>query len=193
MPRVSAAEKERSHARILKEASQAFRRNGLDGTSVSDVMRAAGLTHGGFYRHFGSKAELLAAALKDAIKDAMSDLERATTPEAQRKALSRYVDLYLSREHVRSAEDGCPLLAVATEAGRSDAAVREAADLGSQYVISLLSRALENTTNNPEAKARALLSLLVGTVTFARVADEIDDVDDWLDAAKTTAHQMLEG
>lgn len=193
MPRVSADEKDRSHTRIIKEASKAFRSNGLAGTRVADVMKAAGLTHGGFYRHFSSRAELLASALEDAIKDAMSDLERATTPEAQRDALLCYVDLYLSPEHVRSVQEGCPLAAAATEAGRDDATVRQAASAGSQYVVLLLSRALANTSENPEAKARALLSLLVGTVTFARIADGVHDVDDWLNAAKLTAQQILEG
>ncbi|MEL6959640.1 MAG: TetR/AcrR family transcriptional regulator [Pseudomonadota bacterium] len=190
---MSDVEKKRSHARIIKEASKAFRSNGLSGTSVADVMRAAGLTHGGFYRHFSSKADLLASALEDAIKDAMSDLERATTPEEQRKALLRYVDLYLSPEHVRSVQEGCPLAAAATEAGRGDVTVRQAASVGSQYVVMLLSRAFANKTENSEAKARALLSLLVGTVTFARLADGVHDVDDWLNAAKVTAHQILEG
>ncbi|MFY0597364.1 MAG: TetR/AcrR family transcriptional regulator [Cognatishimia sp.] len=193
MPRVSADEKERSHARIIKEASKAFRSNGLAGTRVADVMKAAGLTHGGFYRHFSSRAELLASALEDAIKDAMSDLEHATTPEAQRDALLRYVDLYLSPEHVQNVQEGCPLAAAATEAGRGDATVRQAASAGSQYVVLLLSRALANTTENPEAKAHALLSLLIGTVTFARIANGVHDVDDWLNAAKLTAHQILKG
>lgn len=191
MARVSAAEKERSHARIVAEASQLLRAKGLEGASVSDVMTAAGLTHGGFYRHFKSKDDLAVAALEAAINDAMSDIEKAPTAQARAEALRRYVDLYLSPEHLRDRRNGCPLAALAVDAGRSEGAVKEAADRGVRHVVSLLSAAFADTTNNREDKAQALLSLLLGTITLARLATSADAAEQRLKAARVSASEML--
>ena len=77
MPRMSEAEKRKSHRRILDAASRLMREKGIGSTSVSDVMKAARLTHGGFYRHFSSKDELVAAAFQHAVDDVVKGIEAA--------------------------------------------------------------------------------------------------------------------
>ncbi|MEL6618022.1 MAG: helix-turn-helix domain-containing protein, partial [Pseudomonadota bacterium] len=79
MPKMSADEKRQSHERILKAASRLFRERGIEATSVADVMKAAGLTHGGFYRHFSSKDALVAAAFGHAVDEVLSAVEAAPT------------------------------------------------------------------------------------------------------------------
>lgn len=191
MPRVSADEKERSHMRIVQEASLLLRAQGIENTSVTDVMSAAGLTHGGFYRHFKSKDDLVAAALRFAIRDAMSDLEAATTSYARTEALWQYVDLYLSLDHVHSTRSGCPLAAMSVDAVRGAGAVREAADQEMQYVLSLLSRTIGDSTEAEDQKARALLALLVGTVSLARVSRSDEDAEELLRAARKSLALLL--
>ena len=115
MPRMSEAEKRKSHDRILDAASRLFRERGIEATSVSDVMKAAGLTHGGFYRHFGSKEELVGAAFRAAVEEVQSEL---------RAARQRYLALYLSTEHLCDRAHGCPLAALGAEVARLDGDVR---------------------------------------------------------------------
>lgn len=184
MPRVSADEKERSHARIVKEASLLLRARGLENTSVSDVMKAAGLTHGGFYRHFKSKDDLVSTALRFAVRDAMSELEAASSSSERTEALWNYIDLYLSLEHVRSPSTGCPLATLSVDVGRGKAAPRKAADQEMKYVTSLLSRVIGGATEGDHEKAQALLALLVGTVSLARVSPSDEDAEAFLLAAR---------
>ena len=80
MPRMSEAEKQRSHSRIVDAAARLFRKRGIEATSVADVMKAAGMTHGGFYRHFASKADLVAAAFQHAVDDVVAKVEQADSP-----------------------------------------------------------------------------------------------------------------
>lgn len=189
MPRVSAEEKTRSHARIVQEASKLLRSKGFEDTSVSDVMRAAGLTHGGFYRHFESKDALMAAALDHAIRNAVSVLASAETPQERAKALQDYIALYLSHEHVQDVANGCPLAALAADAGRGAETVKQTAADGMQHVIEVLAKAMGGPDHLDRAKA--LLALLVGTVTLARITQDPYQVQTTLNAAKTTATALI--
>jgi TetR/AcrR family transcriptional repressor of nem operon len=191
MPRVSADEKERSHSRIVQEASLLLRAQGLDNTSVSDVMKAAGLTHGGFYRHFKSKGDLVTTALSFAVKDTMSGLDASFTIAEGEAALRTYINLYLSMNHVRNPDTGCPLAALSVDAGRDDGAVRQVADQERQYVLGLLSRAMGQETEQVHDKAHALMALLVGAVTLARVALSNEDAEAVLLAARNSAAQLI--
>lgn len=191
MPRVSADEKERSHGRIVQQASMLLRAQGLENTSVSDVMNAAGLTHGGFYRHFKSKDDLVASALSFAVKDAMSELEASSTPAERASALRTYINLYLSLDHVRNPGTGCPLAALSVDAGRYAGAVRKVADQERQYVLRVLSQAIGDETEPDQDKALALLALLVGAVSLARVALSDEDAEAVLLAARRSAALLV--
>lgn len=166
MPRMSREEKARTHARIVEVAARMFRENGIAATAVADVMKAAGLTHGGFYRHFASKDDLVAAAISHAVSTSLADLEKAEGHEAKTSAVLSYIDRYLSDEHVRNPRDGCPLAALGPEAPRSSTRISNALDEGSVEAVRVLTAAM----NGRRETASALMATLLGTVVMARMA-----------------------
>ena len=94
--------KELTHERIVNTASTIIRRSGYDGTGVADIMKEAGLTHGGFYAHFDSRNQLLAEAVDRAAADTLARMQRVTGRAAAADALGVFVDAYLSDGHVAS-------------------------------------------------------------------------------------------
>jgi TetR/AcrR family transcriptional regulator, transcriptional repressor for nem operon len=112
------------HQKIVKDASRRVRAEGLDGAAVAAIMRDTGLTHGGFYKHFGSKDELLLESLREAFRDIadnLADAAEQSRPEAAWKAI---VKTYLSLEYCDHVERGCPLTALAPEMARADPGMR---------------------------------------------------------------------
>lgn len=112
------------HQRIVRDASRRVRAEGLDGAAVAAIMRDTGLTHGGFYKHFGSKDELLLESLREAFRDIADNLAGAaeqSRPEAAWKAI---VKTYLSLEYCDHVERGCPLTALAPEIARAGVGMR---------------------------------------------------------------------
>src|SRR5277367_6675075 len=113
--RKSREEAAQTRKRIVTAASSEFRKNGIVATGLNDLMKAAGLTHGGFYKHFESKDQLVAEACALAV-DAL--IERLTA--AGRSAAA----MYLSMEHKDNPAEGCPISAIGSELGRSDEKTR---------------------------------------------------------------------
>lgn len=120
-------QKHKTHEKIVKDASRRLRAEGLTGAAVSAVMRDAGLTHGGFYKHFRSKDELVIESLRKAFRELANSLARAaqkgrpgTTRKARATAWKEIVKTYLSAEHCDHPEWGCPLAALAPELARAD-------------------------------------------------------------------------
>lgn len=185
MPRMSEAEKQRSHKKILDAASRMLRAGGTEATSVSDVMQAAGLTHGGFYRHFKSKDELVAAAFRTAVDDVLGDMEKASSDAEQASARRDYVETYLSKAHVDNRAQGCPLAALANDIGRGDEEARREGLSAVERVSGLLNVA------GDDAGGTALLALMVGTVTLARLAETDKAAERILEAGRFGA-ELLE-
>lgn len=100
--RVFPKRKKKSRKRILDAAARLIRENGVEATSVADVMTAAGMTHGGFYRHFANKDELVRAAFQEAVDRSVGAMDVPETEGAREEARKRYVATYLSQEHVES-------------------------------------------------------------------------------------------
>ena len=174
--RVSAQVMRENHDRVVREASRLFRERGVQGTSVADAMQAAGLTHGGFYRHFGSKDELVAAALAaafDSFALALEQHARTAPPDVLRAEFRRQ---YLSREHVARPGEGCPMPALAGELARGEPAVREAFGAGLDRMVSAWASAAAEAPAGaaPGARAAAIreLATLVGAVALARACPE---------------------
>src|SRR5215217_7536647 len=115
MPRSSRQQKEATHERIVQAAARAIRRSGYGGTGVADIMKEAGLTHGGFYVHFASREAMLAEAADRAGADTVAFLTRVAAEATPKKALETMLRTYLSREHVESAETGCAVAALGSE------------------------------------------------------------------------------
>ena len=113
-----------THQKIVKDASRRVRAEGLSGAAVSAVMRDAGLTHGGFYKHFKSKDALVLESLRKAFEELADFLTRAAQKAPPDKAWKEIVKTYLSVEHCDHAERGCPVAALASELARADEAVK---------------------------------------------------------------------
>ena len=117
--RYTADHKDESRRRIVRSAATQFRSRGADAVRVADVMQSAGMTHGGFYKHFEDKDELLADAIADALDDVCTHIERMTAGLPRAGALRAVIAFYLSEEHMEHPEAGCALAALGTEIART--------------------------------------------------------------------------
>ncbi len=165
--RMSQEEKERSHARIVASASRLFRERGIDGAGVADVMNDAGMTHGGFYKHFDSKEDLLARALDDAFSGFVEALKGARDEHAY----SSYKALYLSREHLDTPGVGCPVAALGTELARGSARLKAAFGAGVRRTIDAIAAHGKRPAAARRTAALREFSMLVGAVVIARASD----------------------
>jgi len=183
MPRVSEAEKRKSHERILEAAARRLREQGVEATSIADVMEAARLTHGGFYRHFDSKGALVAAAFRKAVDEVLSEVDGAGTRAEREAAIGRYIARYLSPEHVDDRGHGCPLAALGGEIARFDDNARGEASAAVERMGALLGPESGGT----EDQGFARMALLLGTITLARLAETRELARAILEAGKKGA------
>jgi TetR/AcrR family transcriptional repressor of nem operon len=161
------------HQKIVKDASRRVRSEGLTGAAVSAVMRDTGLTHGGFYKHFGSKDQLVMESLSEAFGEMADRLAQAGEQSQPGTAWKAIVKAYLSPEHCDNAECGCPLAALAPELARSDATMK-AQILGemTKYKNRMLPFMPGRRTADKERAFFAIFSTMVGTIEMARVLPE---------------------
>ena len=148
-----------------------MRKRGVGRTSVAQVMRASGLTHGGFYRHFKTKDALVSAALGSAFRDLNELL--ASEFEARDPALAAeaVMNFYLSKEHVANPEKGCPIPALGAEVARGSKHLKAEFGDGVKTLISGLARGMEGTSGEKVRKAACALAALAGAVMIARACD----------------------
>jgi TetR/AcrR family transcriptional regulator, transcriptional repressor for nem operon len=165
--------KEATHDRIVQAAARAIRRSGYSGTGVADIMKDAGLTHGGFYAHFDSREAMLAEAADRAGAESVATLERIAAAAPPEKALQTLMRAYLSKEHLQGVESGCPMAALGSEMPRQAPEVRRAATRRIKEAIDLVARQLPEW-GKPGAHEQALatLSTLVGALVLARAVDD---------------------
>jgi len=155
---------------ILATASIAFRRDGIENTGLSDVMHAAGLTHGGFYRHFDSKEQLLAESLQHACGQAFDAMELEGEGKSPADALAAIVTYYLSPKQRDNFETACPLSALGSGLRHSDQATRDIAASGFQRVVGMLQSHLEGlSTRDARARANAMASAMIGSMMLSRI------------------------
>jgi TetR/AcrR family transcriptional repressor of nem operon len=161
--------KEITHARIVETAARAIRRSGYDGTGVADIMKEAGLTHGGFYAHFASREAMLAEAADRAREETIANAKRifAEAPEGQ--GLQALMHAYLSDAHMANIETGCALVALGSEMPRQPPEVRNASTCQMKEMLALVEGQLSGRENARD-EALVMLSTLVGTLMLARAA-----------------------
>jgi TetR/AcrR family transcriptional repressor of nem operon len=173
MRKAPARTKEATHDRIVDAAARAIRRSGYGGTSVADIMKEAGLTHGGFYAHFSSREAMLAEAADRAGAEATAASARVAATAPPEQALQRMMSAYLSKQHVESPERGCPVVALGSEMPRQAPEVRRAATRRIKEMIDVVARHLPDW-GQPGAHEQALVivSSMVGTLLLARAVDD---------------------
>jgi AcrR family transcriptional regulator len=165
--------KEATHERIVATAARAIRRTGYGGAGVAEIMKEAGLTHGGFYAHFDSREAMLAEAADRAGADGMAVLARVAAAAPSEKALEALLSAYLSKEHVEGAETGCAIAALGSEMPRQAPRVRRAATRRVKEMIDLVAR-VSPDWGQPGAHERALVTVAtaLGALVLARAVDD---------------------
>jgi TetR/AcrR family transcriptional repressor of nem operon len=173
MKRTASPSKEATHDRIVDAAARAIRRSGYHGTGVADIMKDAGLTHGGFYAHFESREAMLAEAADRAGGESVAMMQKIAASLPPQKALVAMMEAYLSEEHVESIETGCATAALCSEMPRQTPEIRRVATRRIKEMIDLVSRQSPDW-GQPGAHERALVSIatMVGTLALARAVDD---------------------
>jgi len=168
--RYPAEHKAEVHQKIVKDASRRVRAEGLNGTAVAAVMRDTGLTHGGFYKHFGSKDELVMESLREAFRDIGDKLVRVAEQSRSEAAWKAIVKSYLSLEYCDHVERGCPLPALAPEMARVDETMRNKvlAEL-IKYRDRMLPFMPGRRTADKERAFFVIFSSMIGAVEIARM------------------------
>ncbi len=169
--RMSQDEKDKSRARIIASASRLVRERGVDGASVGDVMGDAGLTHGGFYKHFESKDALLATALDSAFDEIVAMLAPQLEGETAAAHSIGFQAFYLSDGHVASPSMGCPVAALSGDFARGAAALKERFGGGVRRIIGLLARGNGGSESARRVRATRQLAMMAGAVMIARASD----------------------
>jgi TetR/AcrR family transcriptional repressor of nem operon len=165
--RRSRAEAAQTRKRIVTAAAAEFRKNGIVATGLNDLMKVAGLTHGGFYKHFESKDQLVAEASAEAVETIIAMLTSASaagTPASK---------TYLSTAHRDNPSGGCPLSAIGSELGRSDEKTREVATEGFRKLVEIMAGQLGHArTADARRKALIAVSTMIGALTMSRIVTD---------------------
>jgi TetR/AcrR family transcriptional repressor of nem operon len=158
------------HQKIVKDASRRVRAEGMNGAAVAAVMRDTGLTHGGFYKHFESKDELLMESLREAFREFGDTLVGAADESHPQTAWKAIVKTYLSLEYCEHADRGCPLTALFPELARSGKRMRSQifAELV-KYKDRMLPFMPGKRTSDKERAFFVIFSTMVGAVEMARM------------------------
>lgn len=181
--RVSRQEKDQSRERILHSAARMVRERGIEGASVGEVMKDAGLTHGGFYRHFATKDALVEGALDAAFKDILAPLEADLAVTEPAIVGQKFRDFYLSDMHAHNAGLGCPAAALAGEIARAPESTKRSFTKGVRSMLATLARTKTGNDDAREAAAVRELAMLVGALAIARSSD-VDTADLVLSACR---------
>ncbi|BBC29734.1 TetR family transcriptional regulator [Streptomyces graminofaciens] len=177
--RVTKAQAEQNRAHIVATASRLFRERGYDGVGVAELMAAAGFTHGGFYKHFRSKADLMAEASASGLSQTVARAEGLDPAE--------FVERYVSREHRDGRDDGCTIAALGGDAARQPADIKTEFAAGIENLLTALQSQSDTPGDADQRAARMMvidmLAHSVGAVMLSRacpdgspLADEILDV-----------------
>jgi TetR/AcrR family transcriptional repressor of nem operon len=187
--KVSRIQEAENHERILDVATRLFRERGIDGIGVSDLMKAAGLTHGGFYGHFKSKEDLVAQACARAVTRMRQNwtnvIDQSTGDPIEALAAT-----YLTPKHRDGAGRGCPMAAIGSEIARQGPPVRRAFTDQLRPFLDYLSRNVQGHSNSlRRQKALATYASLVGALIVARAVDDADLSNEILSAVAATMHR----
>jgi TetR/AcrR family transcriptional regulator, transcriptional repressor for nem operon len=185
--RITKEQKQENHDRIVAIASELFREHGYDGVGVAELMERAGLTHGGFYNHFGSKEDLIAEATMKSFGETAeryADLDVLTV-----------IDLYISREHRDSRSTGCPVAALSCEAARQPDETRVAFAAGIEGLIEGLAQDMaRNGVSGVGTRAQAIsvLAQAVGAIVLSRACPDASALaDEILDACRIDCREAI--
>ncbi len=188
--RVSRAQAEANRETVINVASRLFREHGFDGIGLKDLMKGAGLTQGGFYKQFESKDDLAALASRRAMESATRRWSSVAASSAD--PLQGVIELYLSAGHRGETGDGCPLVALGSDAARQSKDVRKPFEDGIKAHLQVLEELLPaaDSRETRTEKAEVMLALMVGAVTLSRIVTDKALADRLLEAAAAEAKRI---
>ena len=179
--------KEQTRARILDAASQSFRSNGFAGTGVDGIAKAAGVTSGAFYAHFGSKDGAFEAALAAGTDEVIDSIPNFQT-EFGADWVGAFADYYLGEAHRHDLACGCAMTTLSPEVVRADPAVHIAYEAKMNRIVDLITDGLDGDTDEVrQTRAWAMLSTLIGGLTLSRAVASPDIANGIAAAARTAA------
>ena len=172
--RVSKAQAQVNREHIVKTASVVFRERGFDGVGVADLMAAAGFTHGGFYKHFGSKADLMAEASASSLAQSLASAEALSVND--------FIDLYVSRDHRDGRATGCTMAALCGDAARQSGDLKTAFAEGIERTLQALVEKCPTGSDASPGEARKkmidLLARAVGAIMLSRACPDDSELAD---------------
>ena len=172
--RVSRAQAAENRETVINVASRLFREHGFDGIGLKDLMEGAGLTQGAFYKQFASKEDLAAQASRRALESVSSRWSAAAAANPK-DPLSAVVAIFLSTDHREERMDGCPIVALGSDAARQGSEVKASFEAGIRKYLELLDRWVgEADGEEPSGKAMAILSTMVGALVLSRALNDPD-------------------
>ena len=187
--RVSRIQAAENREAVINVASRLFRERGFDGIGLKDLMKGAGLTQGAFYKQFASKEDLAAQASRRALESAFNRWSAATAAKPE-DPLGAVMAFYLSMGHREEKMEGCPIVALGSDAARQGSDVKASFEAGIKAHLEVLGRLIAETDDSePKGKAMAILSTMVGALTLSRVVNDPDLAQAFLD---TAAQQIRE-
>lgn len=190
MVRYSKAHKEATRKRIVKTASERFRRDGIDSVGLAGLMSDARLTHGGFYNHFSSKEDLVAVATANALDESFETLKSRV--EGRDGGLEGILRAYLDPAHRDAPETGCAIAALSGELARRPEATRQAAQERIERLLGLIGETLpaKLSDDERERKAIAIFSVMMGALQLARLSSDPAQSDRCLEAGLEAALKL---
>ncbi len=187
--RVSRKQAAENRETVISVASRLFREHGFDGIGLKDLMKGAGLTQGAFYKQFASKEDLVAQASRRAMESATHRWADATEANPE-NPLGAVLAFYLSMDHRQERMDGCPIVALGSDAARQSADVKASFEAGIRDYLENLGH-LIGEGEEPSGKAMAILSTMVGAVVLSRVVNDPDLAQAFLDAATEQVRETV--
>ena len=170
--RVSRMQAEENRQTVIDVASRLFREHGFDGIGLKDLMKGAGLTQGAFYKQFTSKEDLAAQASRRALESAFSRWSAAAAANPK-DPLGAVLAFYLSMGHSAERMDGCPIVALGSDAARQGADVKASFEAGIKQYLEMLGPWVGSAKGKKSrAKAMAILSTMVGAVVLSRAVND---------------------
>ncbi len=183
--RYSREHKQETHARIVRKASVRLREKGAHGVGVADLMKEAGLTHGGFYAHFDSRDALLIEAFAYAMDRSIENWRKLLERTAPEKRLATLVDAYLTSVHRDDPGHGCAITALGPEIARESPKTRKAFAAKVEQLIDLMADHISGVPRKSARKqAAGLLAAMMGTVVLARITGTGELSDDIMQAGR---------
>ena len=183
----SPTKKEQTRARILDAASQSFRSSGYAGTGVDGIAKAAGVTSGAFYAHFGSKDGAFEAALATGMDEVMAGIPNFQR-EFGKEWVAAFADYYIGEAHRNDLACGCAMTTLSPEVVRADPDIHMAYEANMNKIIGLIADGLEGPSDEVRrARAWAMLSTLIGGLTLSRAVSNPDIANGIAAAARSAA------